>query len=467
MPNDQFIWNFLKKEGFNNYGIAGLMGNLYAESGLLPNNLQNTFNSKLGLSDEEYTKRVDNGTYTNFVNDSAGYGLAQWTYWSRKQNLLNLAKSKRKSIGDLEIQLQFLITELRNSYRNSVYNILKTATSIQQASDAVLLNFECPVNAQAQKTKRTQLGQNYYNKFTQKGENIQMATNTYKKGQGVKLSTNFTSNEFDCHGSGCCSSTLINPELVKYLQKIREHFNAPITITSAYRCLTHNSRVGGATGSRHTKGDAADIVVKGVAPREVAKYAESIGIKGIGLYETSADGFFTHIDTRTTKSFWYGQACAARTTFGGNDSSGNSSSNMPTTNNSSIEISLNDTGTVVKEIQEMLKALNYAITADGIFGLKTYTAVRDFQSKNGLTVDGIVGPKTLAALEKATSNSNDSYQVKITANLLNVRSDAGITNPIVGIVRKNSTYTILQTKEGWGKISSPSGWICLNYTEKI
>ena len=106
MLNDQFIWDFLKKEGFNDYGVAGLMGNLYAESGLLPNNLQNTFNSKLGLSDEEYTKRVDNGTYTNFVHDSAGYGLAQWTYYSRKQNLLNFAKSKRKSIGDLEIQLQ-------------------------------------------------------------------------------------------------------------------------------------------------------------------------------------------------------------------------------------------------------------------------------------------------------------------------------------------------------------------------
>ena len=465
MPNDQFIWDFLKKEGFNDYGVAGLMGNLYAESGLLPNNLQNTFNSKLGLSDEEYTKRVDNGTYTNFVHDSAGYGLAQWTYYSRKQNLLNFAKSKRKSIGDLEIQLQFLITELRNSYRNSVYNILKTATSIQQASDAVLLNFECPANAQAQRAKRAQLGQNYYNKFAKKGENIQMATNTYRKGQGVKLSTYFTSNEFDCHGSGCCSSTLINPELVKYLQKIREHFNAPITITSAYRCITHNSRVGGATGSRHTKGDAADIVVKGVSPREVAKYAESIGIKGIGLYETSADGFFTHIDTRPTKSFWYGQACAPRTTFG--DSSEGSSSNTSTTNNSSVEISLNDTGTVVKEIQEMLKALNYAIAVDGIFGLKTYAAVRDFQSKNGLAVDGIVGPKTLTALEKATSNYNDSYQVKITASLLNVRSDAGITNPIVGMVRKNSTYTILQTKEGWGKISSPSGWICLDYTEKI
>ena len=115
----------------------------------------------------------------------------------------------------------------------------------------------------------------------------------------------------------------------------------------------------------------------------------------------------------------------------------------------------------------MLKALNYAIAVDGIFGLKTYAAIRDFQSKNGFTVDGIVGPKTLTALEKATSNSNSSYKVKITANLLNVRLDAGTTNPIVGRVKKDSIYTISQIKDNWGKIDNPSGWINLEYTEKI
>lgn len=61
----------------NAYGVAGLMGNLYAESGLRSNNLQNSFEKKLNMSDEAYTRAVDNGTYTNFINDSAGYGLAQ------------------------------------------------------------------------------------------------------------------------------------------------------------------------------------------------------------------------------------------------------------------------------------------------------------------------------------------------------------------------------------------------------
>jgi hypothetical protein len=122
------------------------MGNLYAESGLMPNNLENTYATKFGLTDAQYTQQVDNGTYTNFIKDSAGYGLAQWTYWSRKQNLLNFAKTKNKSIADLDMQLEFLVKELKEDYTNSVYNVLKKATSILEASNAVLLNFERPAN---------------------------------------------------------------------------------------------------------------------------------------------------------------------------------------------------------------------------------------------------------------------------------------------------------------------------------
>lgn len=144
-----------------------------------------------------------------------------------------------------------------------------------------------------------------------------MAIKTYAKGSNTKLSANFNSSEFDCHGSGCCSSTLVDDKLVTYLQQIREHFGKPVNISSGYRCATHNKNIGGATNSRHSKGQAADIYISGVAPAEIAKYAESIGVLGIGLYETNSDGFFVHVDTRETKSFWYGQKEASRTTFGG------------------------------------------------------------------------------------------------------------------------------------------------------
>ena len=406
--SSKIIWDFLKKEGFSDFGVAGLMGNLDAESALRPNNLQDTYSKEFKLSDAEYTAKVDNGTYTNFVHDEAGYGLAQWTYWSRKENLLNYAKSKKKSIGDLEMQLEFLVKELKTSYTNSVYNILKNATSVQQASDVVLMNFERPANAASKKKERAAMGQVYYDKYAKGVENITMATNTHRKGQKTKLSENFNSSEFDCHGSGCCSETIINPKLVEYVQKIRDHFGKPITITSGYRCPIHNKRVGGATGSRHSKGDAADIVVSGITPREVAKYAESIGIKGIGLYETNADGHFTHIDTRDVKSFWYGQNEAQTTTFGGSTPAPDPSpapAPKPSVNNNVL--SIGDTGENVRKLQEQLVKLGYNVGSkgpDGDFGSKTYAAVIDFQRKHNLDDDGIVGPLTENAIKEAIEN---------------------------------------------------------------
>ena len=315
--NEQKIWNYLKSKGLNHYGIAGLMGNLYAESALNPQNLQNTYEKKLGYTDAAYTQAVDNGTYTNFVKDSAGYGLAQWTYWSRKQNLLNFAKSVGKSIGDLEMQLDFMWKELSEGYATSVLAVLKTATSILQASNAVLLKYERPADqSTAVQNKRASYGQKYFDKYasTTSGGNTTVDTSKdgkYTKGVSVKLSNNFTSDEFDCQGKGCCSETLVDAKLVEYLQKIRDHFGVAVTINSGYRCEKHNAAVGGASKSKHKYGQAADIVVKGVAPLKVAQYAESLGILGIGQYPN-----FVHIDTRTTKFYWYGSNEEARSTFG-------------------------------------------------------------------------------------------------------------------------------------------------------
>ena len=88
MDNAQRIWDRLISAGLTPAGAAGLMGNLYAESGLRPDNLQNTHESRLGFTDEGYTVAVDNGCYANFADDRAGYGLAQWTYPTRKAALL-------------------------------------------------------------------------------------------------------------------------------------------------------------------------------------------------------------------------------------------------------------------------------------------------------------------------------------------------------------------------------------------
>ena len=139
------IWKYRIGKGLTECGAAGLMGNLYAESALRPTNLQGSYERKLGMNDAEYTAAVDSGAYTKFSKDSAGYGLAQWTYSTRKQALQQYAQRCKASIGDLDMQLDFLWKELSEDYA-AVLKTLKTTSSIREASDVVLLKFERPAN---------------------------------------------------------------------------------------------------------------------------------------------------------------------------------------------------------------------------------------------------------------------------------------------------------------------------------
>lgn len=164
--NEKRIWDFLMEKIGNPCGVAGLMGNLYAESGLNPINLQNTYERKLGMTDEAYTKAVDSGKYkaNSFIHDSAGYGLAQWTYHARKEKLLDFARKRKASIGDLDMQLEFLWKELQG-YKG-VLKALCEAKSVRKASDAVLTQYERPRNqGETVKIKRASFGQRYFDQF--------------------------------------------------------------------------------------------------------------------------------------------------------------------------------------------------------------------------------------------------------------------------------------------------------------
>ena len=116
-----------------------------------------------------------------------------------------------------------------------------------------------------------------------------------------KLSANFRVKEFACTDGS--DPIFIDTDLVKVLQKIRNHFGKAVTITSAYRTPTKSKAVGGQAYSQHLYGRAADIKVKGVAPKKVAAYAEKILPKsgGIGVYNT-----FVHVDVRSSKARWKG-----------------------------------------------------------------------------------------------------------------------------------------------------------------
>lgn len=477
--NAQKIWNWLRSKGLNENACAGIIANLDYESGLNPKNLQDSYQNALGFTDDSYVSAIDSGRYSReqFATDKAGAFLAQWTWPARKRALYDYAKSRGVSIGDLEMQLEFFYKEMESGYK-SVLEAIKSSKNLTDSTVVMMLKYEVPYDQSVKaQNDRVSVAQKYYSRFatnTTEGV-VAMGYKYYTKGQAVKVSDHFYSTEFDCHGSGCCSQTKVNDNLPVHLEMIRNHFNAPVTITSPYRCETHNSRVGGAVGSRHSKGDACDIVVKGVSPRTVAQYCESIGILGIGLYETQSDGYFVHIDERDYKSFWYGQNEQPRTTFG--SYSGSTGPNSSNTSNLDTVLNIGDRGSSVKSLQEKLIKLGYDCGkdgADGDFGNNTYQAVCKFQKSANIGVDGIAGPNTLSAIDKAIENLGEYLSESIvgcnmivTANLLNVRSGAGTNNKVVSQIKKGSVVSVLEDGDGWCRIKTPSGWISKEYIKKV
>lgn len=141
--NAEKIYDYLISHGLTEIAAFGLLGNMQAESGLNPWNLQNSYEAKLGYNDATYTAYVDNGIYHAFATDKAGYGLCQWTSEGRKQGLLAHAKETGRSIGDMEMQLEWLVRELNTGYK-SVLSGINKAKTIREASDIVLTKFERP-----------------------------------------------------------------------------------------------------------------------------------------------------------------------------------------------------------------------------------------------------------------------------------------------------------------------------------
>lgn len=178
--NKQLIWDFLFRQGFSAPAVFGLMGNIQAESAFIPNNLQDSYEKRLGFNNETYTAAVDSGSYKNFDKDKAGYGECQWTSDGRKKGLLDLAIQRGKSIGDLNLQLDYLMIELRGAYKGVLNGIMKAKT-IREASDIVLTQFERPADqSESAKKYRASLGEKLYDEYKKSGGSSTIV-NPYKE----------------------------------------------------------------------------------------------------------------------------------------------------------------------------------------------------------------------------------------------------------------------------------------------
>ena len=133
------IYDKLRRAGLTAAGACGLMGNLMAESSLVPNIAQRGMTS---LSDEAYTAKFDKSP-DSCIRDNVGYGLAQWTYWSRKQALWSFARSRGKSVGDMDMQLDFILRELEEDYPGLLDFLCRTE-DMYTAAERVCTEYERP-----------------------------------------------------------------------------------------------------------------------------------------------------------------------------------------------------------------------------------------------------------------------------------------------------------------------------------
>ena len=445
MNTEEKIWSFLKAQGLTDAGAAGLMGNLYAESGLRPNNLQNSYEGKLGMTDAEYTERVDSGSYTNFVRDSAGYGLCQWTYWSRKEALLAYAKKAGKSIGDLEMQLGFLMQELASGYK-AVLATLKTAASVRAASDAVLLQFERPADqSEAAKVKRAGYGQKYFDKYAQKGSVSTMGFSNSPLATVTMISPNRTPNRnhaIDTITIHCFVGRVTAKRGCEVFQPSSKGASCNYVVGydgSIGLCVEEKDR-SWCTGGYDKNGNP--IRVNGISGKSNDYQAVTI--------EVASDSAHPYAITE--------KAMAALIEL---------CTDICRRNGIKKLLWSGDKNLVGNPAKQNLTVhrwfANKACPGDYI-----YQRLGDIAAK----VNAKLGATGAAPVQPSAPVSSVPYKVRITATDLRIRKGPGTNTAIVQNAITPGVYTIVSEASGqgatlWGKLKSGLGWVSLDFCKKI
>lgn len=164
----------------NPVGVCALMGNIKAESNYNPKNLQNNGNRKLNLTDDEFVRLLDSGKYSKqkFLYDGFGFGLVQWTYWSRKAAFYDYVKKTGKSFGNLDAQISYCLKELKGY--SKVWKAVTEGSDLKEISDIILTQYERPAD-QSDRVKEMRAGYGY------EVLNTILVEKTYSRDEIVKL----------------------------------------------------------------------------------------------------------------------------------------------------------------------------------------------------------------------------------------------------------------------------------------
>ena len=171
--NEKVIWDFLLDATGNEIGTAAIMGNLMAESSLNPSCVT-------GIKDPEYICKADNEEI-DFAHDGHAFGLVQWCYHTRKSGLQAYAKETGRSVGHLQMQLEYLVKEMSQSYKTA-WKAVTEAKDIRTASDVVMLKYEKPAGtSEAAKAKRAAYANKFYFMFAEPQQKQESAAKTQQK----------------------------------------------------------------------------------------------------------------------------------------------------------------------------------------------------------------------------------------------------------------------------------------------
>ena len=431
---------YFRAQGMTHAGAIGAIDNLEAESdGFYSNRMEYLLKNRLKTdgyiyTDESYAAAIDNGKISKekFMHPRPGcqygYGLAQWTSPGRKERLYKLAKQKGVSISDLEMQLEYLIWELKNTYKN-VWNMLITATSIKTASDYFLVYFEAPANTgevvRQGRANRGYLFEKYLKCQEQKGDNMGVTAkqilDVMRSWLGLSRSNGTHKPIIDLYNS--------HYPLVRGYKASYADDYCDITVSAAFIKLNAVDLIGGTECGveEHIKifdrkgiwkedgtitPKPGDIICynwdTSIQPND--GYADHIGIvesvdteaRTMVVIEGNTNGGV--VGRRTIPIGWGYIRGYAVPRYADSDTKTDNKSNTETGGTGYMfevkTVQSGSTGNDVKLLQRLLKSNGCKgkdgknLTIDGSCGSNTVYAIKEYQKKKKLEVDGCAGNAT-------------------------------------------------------------------------
>ena len=438
MTVPEIIFKRVTEAGFTIEAACALLAQIQKESLFKPENLEDSRNHSFGMTDWQYVNAVDNGTYTNFVNDAAGFGLAQWTERSRKQNFLNYFRQRGKSIADLETQISFLLWEMKSCF-GGIYNKCLTSHDLKDLTWILLNTWENPAEKLTNMVERYGYAQEWYNKFKNQNS-FKKEVSGMTKQEAVKKVLDLARSEIG-YREKASSSNLDDKSAnagganwTKYARDLDKTnwynggkngyawcdvfidwlfykcFGDPLGRNMI--CQPTESAGAGCLYSAQYYKSAGCWRTNSPQPGDQIFFTYSAGeYSHTGIVEMVNGNTVTTIEGNTSD-----QVGRRNYNIGSQNIAGYGrpkwelavDAEVPDDPDESVVyhelLKKGSKGESVRKLQEILIELGFSVGpdgADGDFGDNTYSAVRRFQIENHLTVDGEVGDDTWDALEKA------------------------------------------------------------------